>query len=158
MGKRRDNRKAAKHQHKDEDYIEFVAPEHNHPFYFNTKTGSNSWETPPSGATIRKATTTEQKMYEDQNGNTAQANAHAAETTTTVLSEKRQKTSSGWVWRSYGIMDGRYWYNASLGSTWKPPSCHESGWTVSNTDYRRSPKVSSRAKTLRYSIQLEPKR
>ena len=107
------------------------SPEHNHPFYFNTKTGSNCWETPPSGATIRKATTTEQKMYEDQNGNTAQANAHAAETTTTVLSAKRQKTSSGWVWRSHGIMDGGYWYNASLGSTWKPPSCHESGWTIS---------------------------
>ena len=32
----------------------------------HTKTGSNSWETLPSGGTIRKPTTTEQKMYEEK--------------------------------------------------------------------------------------------
>ncbi len=124
MGKKRDKRKAARHQEglaeersakqskyidsrlPETDWIEFKAHGSEKRFYFAPSTGENTWVTPSEG-TVRRATQTEQVCYEDREGR---------------MKEPRMGYGQpDWVYRTYGVLKGPYWYDRMNGWVQRHP-------------------------------------
>ena len=84
---------AAQSREREPTHVRFVSPKWKVPFYHDIVSGEDVWVV-PEGALVREATTQEQNLL------------YAVEPCI---------ADGGWVKRSYGIMEGEYWYSARLG-------------------------------------------